>query len=70
MLKSCVLCPAVLLLPLATEKDTGGSQQVAAYEQREPFLSTLNFPRVGKNACSMLTLAEVYLRQHTFISRG
>lgn len=54
MLKSCVLCPAVLLLPLATEKDTGGLPQAAAYEQGEPFLSTLNFLRAMKPILKLL----------------
>lgn len=70
MLKSSVLYTAVLLYPLTMEKDTGGSQQAVAYEQGDPFLATLSFPRAGMNGCTMLTLAQVYLQHHIFTSGG
>lgn len=36
------------------EKNTGGSHQAAAYDQRDTFPSTLGFPRGEKNSCSLM----------------
>lgn len=36
------------------KKNTGGSHQAAAYDQRDTFPSTLGFPRGEKNSCSLI----------------
>lgn len=52
------------------KKNTGGSHQAAAYDQRDTFPSTLGFPRRGKKTVALCRFSQGLSMTYTFTSKG